>query len=136
MTDSVPEAVTVGWSEIRLAFAVVIGLAGGFWGLLILFSDYPPGWSETRWLVYVLVSHAAFGLVIGALVPRWWYLSLLAGWGALFLGLLGLLSLSTEFLMDLLLPTLASVLGGALLGAIAMRLIGRATSMKSARTTR
>jgi hypothetical protein len=38
--------------------------------------------------------------------------------------------------MDPLLPTLAAVLGGALLGATAMRLIERAASTKFARTTR
>ena len=106
------------WSEIRLACSLVVGVAGGFWGLMILFSDYPAGWSETRWLVYVLGSHAGFGLVIGALVPRWWFLSLSAGWGALFLGLL---SMSREFLMDLLLPVLASLLVAGLLGAVAVR---------------
>ena len=128
MTDAAPEAVTVGWSGVRLALAVVVGLAGGFWGLLLLFSD-TPGWSETRWLVNVLMSHAAFGLAIGALVPRWWFLSILAGWGALLLGLLGLLSGSTEFLLDTLLPVLAAVLLASLIGAVAVWLISRLRTM-------
>lgn len=118
MIEATPQTSTLKWSEIRLACSLAVGLAGGFWGLMILFSDYPAGWSDTRWLVYVLGSHAGFGLVIGALVPRWWYLSLTAGWGALFLGLL---SMSREFLMDLLLPVLASLLVAGLLGAVAVR---------------
>ena len=128
MISAAPEAVTVGWSAVRLALAVMFGLAGGYWGLLMLFSDYPVGWSETRWLVEVLTSHAAFGLVIGALVPRWWFLSVLAAWGALLLGLLNLLSGSSGFLLDLLLPVLGSLLAAGLVGAIAVRLSQRALS--------
>ncbi|HYO48120.1 MAG TPA: hypothetical protein VEY33_15700 [Gemmatimonadota bacterium] len=135
MTEAASRASTV--ARVRLAFALVVGLAGGFWGLLILFSDYPAGWSATRWLAYVLASHVAFGLAIGALVPRLWFLSLVAGWGALFLGFLSLLgqalgmdadetSGSSEFLLDLLLPVLGSLLAAGFLGAIAVGLFQRA----------
>ena len=124
MTDASSRASTV--ASVRLASALVVGVAGGFWGLLILFSDYPADWSATRWLVYVLVSHAAFGLTIGALVPKWWLLSLVAGWGAMFLGLLSLLSGSSGFLLELLVPVLGSLLSAGLLGAIAVGLFQRA----------
>ncbi len=133
MTSATPGTSTVRWWEIRLASSLTVGLAGGFWGLMILFSDYPAGWSETRWMAYVLGSHAAFGLVIGVLVPRWWYLSLLAGWGAMFLGLL---SMSREFLVDLLLPVLASLLAASILGAVAVRLINVARVTMCARAAR
>lgn len=127
-----PETTNLAWWEVRLAFALVVGIAGGFWGLLILFSDYPVGWSETRWLVYVLGSHAGFGLVIGALVPRWWYLSLSAGWGAVFLGLL---SATREFLLELLLPVLGLLLIAGLLGAVIVRSLNLALTL-TRRTTR
>ena len=115
----------MSWRELRLALSLGLGLAGGLWGLVILFSDYPDGWSAARWRVYVLGSHAAFGLPIGALVPKWWFLSLVSGWGALSLGSLTLLSGSTEFLIEPLLPILATLLVAGFLGSFGVRLLSR-----------
>jgi hypothetical protein len=123
MTDATSGATTVTWREIRLAFALVVGIAGGLWGMVILFSDYPVDWSAARWMVYVLVSHAVFGAVVGALVPKWWYLSLVTGWPVLLLGVLNLIVGSSEFLVELLLPIVATLLVAGLLGAGAARLL-------------
>ena len=114
-------------NQVRLVLALAIGLVGGFWGVVISFSDYPSGWSETRWLMYVLASHGAFGLAIGALAPRWWFLSLMAGWGVLSWGALGLITLwSSEFFLELVLPVLASLVVAGFLGSLLARLLGSA----------
>jgi len=77
--------------RILLAFLVVI--VAGFWGLLSLFSDYPPHWSYARWVLYVLSGHVLAGFLIGMLLPLRWQLSIAAAWGAILIGVMGLVSM-------------------------------------------
>ncbi len=67
--------------RILLAFSVV--LVAGFWGLITLFSDFPPQWSYARWALLVLSGHVLAGFIIGMLLPLRWRLSIAAAWGAI-----------------------------------------------------
>src|SRR5574341_875665 len=70
---------------IKILFAVLLGVAGGLWGFVLLFgsiwsfdaSDPTDLWSY----VYVLVlPRGLLGVVAGLLAPRTWYVRLVGIW--------------------------------------------------------
>jgi hypothetical protein len=73
----------------RILAAICVALFAGFWGLITLFSDYPPDWSYARWALYVLSSQVIAGFIIGLLLPLRWQLSLAASWGAILISIAG-----------------------------------------------
>jgi len=77
--------------RILLAFCVV--LVAGFWGLITLFSDFPPHWSYARWALYVLGGHVLAGFMIGMLLPLRWRLSIATAWGAILINVMGLVGM-------------------------------------------
>ena len=77
----------------RYLLAILFAIAGGFWGLVALFSDYPLDSSYAEWVVYVLGIHAFVGFLIGLLLPSRWLLSIAAAWGAFLLDIMSVISL-------------------------------------------
>jgi hypothetical protein len=67
---------------VRALLLIVTLSFTGFWGVVITFSDFPEQWSMARWIAYIVVWHLPGALLVGALLPRQWLLSLLVGWGA------------------------------------------------------
>ncbi len=78
---------------VRIFLALLVALVTGFWGLVTLFSDFAPRWSYGSWALYVVAGHVLAGFFIGSLVPSRWWLSVGAAWGAVFIGVIGLLSI-------------------------------------------
>ena len=100
---------------VRKLLAIIVVIVAGFWGMIFLFSDYPPHWSFARWVLYVLSGHALAGFLVGMLLPLRWRLSIAAAWGAILIGLGGLISMLRSSESDTGLPVpfvtrLASVL--------------------------
>lgn len=85
----------VGRSDaaLRIALASLIAIIAGFWGLVSLFSDYPPDWPFARYALFVLGAHALAGVFIGMLLPLRWQFSLAASWGAILLGMIALVGI-------------------------------------------
>ena len=77
----------------RFLLAILVVIAGGFWGLVALFSDYALDSSYAEWVVYVLGIHAFVGFLIGLLLPSRWLLSIAAAWGAFLLDIMSVISL-------------------------------------------
>ena len=67
----------------RILLAAIVVIVAGFWGLISLFSDTPPGWSYASWLLYIFAGHFIAGLLIGILLPLRWRLCIAASWGAI-----------------------------------------------------
>jgi len=86
---------TVGQAQVivRILLAFCVVLVAGFWGLISLFSDFPPHWSYARWALYVLSGHVLAGFLIGMLLPLRWRLSIAAAWGAIIINVLGLVGM-------------------------------------------
>jgi len=84
--------------RILLAFCVV--LLAGFWGLISLFSDFPPHWSYARWALYVLGGHVLAGFIVGMLLPLRWRLSVAAAWGAILINVGGLVGMLRSGAVD------------------------------------
>jgi hypothetical protein len=86
---------TVGQGQVivRILLALCVVLLAGFWGLIVLFSDFPPHWSYARWTLYVLSGHVLAGLIIGMLLPLRWRLSIAAAWGAILINVVGLVGM-------------------------------------------
>ena len=78
---------------VRILLAFIVVIVAGFWGLVSLFSDYPSHWSYARWVLYVLSGHVLAGFLIGMLLPLRWQLSIAAAWGAILIGVMGLVSM-------------------------------------------
>lgn len=78
---------------VRKLLAIIVVMVAGFWGMISLFSDYPPHWSFARWVLYVLSGHALAGFLVGMLLPLRWRLSIAAAWGAILIGFGGLISI-------------------------------------------
>ncbi len=77
----------------RFLLAILVVIAGGFWGLVVLFSDYALDSSYAEWALYVLGIHAFVGFLIGLLLPSRWPLSIAAAWGAFLLDIMSVMSL-------------------------------------------
>lgn len=69
------------------AAAVVIAVATGFLGLSMFFSDLGPSESVAFRVLTLVLLYALGAGSIGALVPRIWYVALLAAWGPVLLSL-------------------------------------------------
>ncbi len=78
---------------VRIVLAFCVVLVAGFWGLITLFSDFPPHWSYARWALYVLSGHLIAGFIFGILLPLRWRLSLAAAWGAILISVMGLVGM-------------------------------------------
>ncbi|MGI9077479.1 MAG: hypothetical protein ACR2G6_09135 [Gemmatimonadaceae bacterium] len=78
---------------VRKLLAIIVVVAAGFWGMISLFSDYPPHWPFARWVLYALSGHVLAGFLIGMLLPLRWRLSIAAAWGAIRIGFMGLISM-------------------------------------------
>lgn len=70
---------------VRILLALLVILLAGFWGLIVLFSDFPSHWSYAFWALYVLGGHLIAGFLVGMLIPLRWRLSIAAAWGAIFI---------------------------------------------------
>jgi hypothetical protein len=70
----------------------VLALVLGFFGLSLLFSDLGPGESWTDRLAITAAFYVASGLVIGYLNPKLWMIAGLTAWGAVLLGIVGLIN--------------------------------------------
>lgn len=83
---------------VRMLLAFCVVLLAGFWGLMTLFSDFPPHWSYATWVLYVLSGHILAGFIIGMLLPLRWRLSIAAAWGAILMSVMGVVGMlrSTE----------------------------------------
>jgi hypothetical protein len=69
------------------AAAVIIAIATGFLGLSMFFSDLGPSESMVFRFSTLVLLYAVGGGAIGALVPRAWYVAILAAWGPVLLTL-------------------------------------------------
>ena len=68
---------------------MLIFVTGAF-GFLAFFSDLAKGEQLWHRILVVTVVYLVVGASVGALLPRLWALALLAGWGPIGLGVLGL----------------------------------------------
>ncbi|MDQ6888071.1 MAG: hypothetical protein M3068_12400 [Gemmatimonadota bacterium] len=103
-------------ATVRIFLALLVGSIAGFWGLVILFSDFAPHWSYATWALYVLGGHLLAGILIGMLLPSRWWLSIGAAWGSILIGVMGLVAVlrpasagtapAASFLGGLAFPTL------------------------------
>lgn len=80
----------------RVLLAISVTVVAGLWGLVSLFSDYPPEWSFARWGLQVLGGHLLAGFLIGMLLPLRWRLATAASWGAILVGLMSLIAILTS----------------------------------------
>jgi peptidoglycan/LPS O-acetylase OafA/YrhL len=87
---------SVAQTIVRILLAIVLCLAAGFWGLLVLFSDLPPAQPRAIWFVYLTGGHLLAGFFVGFLLPLRWRFSIAVAWGAIVVGLLGLLSVASR----------------------------------------
>ena len=53
----------------------------GFWSFIALFSDVYAGYSTPAFVTHAVVTHFVFGLLLGLVLARKWYWSLLGAWG-------------------------------------------------------
>lgn len=83
---------SVGQTIVRILLAIAVCLVAGFWALLVLFSDLPPQQSRAAWLLYITGGHLLAGFFVGFLLPLRWRLAVAVAWGAIVVGLFGLLS--------------------------------------------
>lgn len=110
--------------------AIALGLAAlilGFIGASLLFSDLGPGETMTSRMVTAVVFYLISGFAVSYLNPKLWLVGGLVSWGAVLLGLGGLLRGPTIETLVYLLPSTVPTFTGAYLGRIigANRLIGR-----------
>ncbi len=70
----------------------VFALALGFVGLSFLFSDLGPGETWAGRFIGLTVLYLGSGLVIGYVNPKLWMIAGLTAWGALLLGIVGLIN--------------------------------------------
>lgn len=116
-------------SVLKTVLAVLTALLAGLIGLSLFFSDLGPGETWTERLAIAGLLFFGVGLLLGLFHQRAWALSGLTAWGALFLGLVGLLTApskglaTTEWLetLGLLLLPLGLALAGGYLGALVAR---------------
>jgi len=78
---------------VRIILALLVILLAGFWGLIVLFSDFPSSWSYAFWVLYVLGGHLIAGFLVGMLTPLRWQLSIAAAWGAIFINVGGVVGM-------------------------------------------
>ena len=108
---------------------VVVALVTGFVGLAAFFSDLGPSETEAKRIAFVVATYAVGCGLVGALLPRAWYVALIAAWGPLFLAVPELISgpasgLSTWNLAELVLVPAAALV----FGYVGARLRGRPSS--------
>lgn len=70
---------------LRIIGAIFVILIGGFWNLIITFSDYPSSWPILIWFLYLLVWYAVSAFLVGFLIPAAWYVAILTGVSSLIL---------------------------------------------------
>ena len=84
-------------SETFRAFSTAVAIVGaiciGMLGLVSFFSDLSSGETILSRVLFIVICYAIGSLLFGILVPRYWYGALIAAWGPLLIGLLGLLSM-------------------------------------------
>ena len=85
---------------VRILLALLVIVIAGFWGLIALFSDFPPHWSYASWALYVLSGHILAGFLIGMLLPLRWRLSIGAAWGAILINVIGLIGMLRSSELD------------------------------------
>lgn len=69
---------------IRGTLLALIPLGTGWFGFALSFSDRAPGESILVRSALILGTQMLGGAVVGFLMPRHWYASVLAAWGSLF----------------------------------------------------
>ena len=112
---------------LRAIGGVIVGLALGFVGLSLLFSDLGPGESNLERIVATAAVFAVGGLIVGLIVgKRLWYLSAICSWGGVLIGAVtARLGVDRVFLF-LALPLAVSLIGGYtsvwLIGTLASRM--------------
>lgn len=108
---------------LKLTAFVLLGIALGFFGLSLLFSDLGPGETITSRLTTAGLFYLASGMLIGFFNASLWPIAGVIAWGAIILGLGGFFGGRPDLFEDLLLPAVALVptfLGGYL-GALLNR---------------
>jgi uncharacterized membrane protein len=70
---------------LRIIGAIIVILIGGFWNLIITFSDYPSSWSTLTWFLYLLAWYALSAFLVGFLIPAAWYLAIITAFSSLIL---------------------------------------------------
>ena len=94
------------------------GMAIGFFSITLFFSDLGPGETLFSRFVIAVILYLVVGLIIGFFNPKAWMLAGLVSWGAVMLGLIGLVrgeDVSYSFLMVVF--SLGPSLLGGLLGS-------------------
>ena len=71
---------------------VIIALATGFVGLVSFFSDLGASESTAGRISILVLAYVVGAGVVGALLPRAWYLASIAAWGPVVFGVLGLVA--------------------------------------------
>ena len=66
---------------VRRLLALLIITSTGFWSLVALFSDAYAGYSIAALATIIVITHFVLGLLLGLLLVRKWYWSLLGAWG-------------------------------------------------------
>lgn len=119
-----------------IALATLLALGIGIVGLWAVFTDTGAGDSMLKRLLLTAFIYAVGAAAVGALVPRQWYVSLVAAWGPLALGLLGLLTKLANggpvpYWQNLALTLLAVPAVAMLFGYLGARARERATPMST-----
>ena len=82
--------IQLGRISVVSAFALLVFVIGVL-GLSGFFSDLGPGESERERIAFVVGVYVVGGGLLGALLPRRWYLAVLSAWGPLLVSAPGLL---------------------------------------------
>ena len=73
-----------------MATAIVVAAAVGLVGFVSFFSDLGPNETWVERALFLLICYAVCCLLFGVLIPQRWWGALLAAWGPVLIGLLGL----------------------------------------------
>lgn len=81
-----------GTEIVRVVAVGLAGLPAGAYGGALLFGDSFAGVPTPVFVALFVAGHAVAGFALGALAGRFWYVALLAAWGAALTGALYLQS--------------------------------------------
>lgn len=68
-------------SVLATMVGVLVALAIGLVGLFAVFSDVAPGGTPAVRFLFLGLLYAGGSALVGALVPRRWYVAVVAAWG-------------------------------------------------------
>ena len=73
-----------------MALALLIAVAVSVWNMgVVMTQRYDLTWST---VLYLLALHSIPALIVGAIAPRRWHLAIILPWGAMLMGVAGLMA--------------------------------------------